>query len=189
MTASTLTTQPRQPVVLADAIPGGLARDAALVGGGAAFVGLLAQISGQTLAVLLTSVTLGWRRGTAAMVLYALAGLGGVPWFAAGASGYIGASFGYVVGFILCAAVCGWLAEHRADRRLLSSAAAMLLGEILMYTVGVAWLAIDLHVGLDKALSLGLTPFILADLCKAGIAASALPTIWKHYDRFSERRA
>jgi biotin transport system substrate-specific component len=194
MTAGTLTTQPRQPLVLADVLGGGLVRDAGLVAGGAAFVGLLAQISihlpftpvpitGQTLAVLLTSVTLGWRRGTAALMLYALAGLAGIPWFAAGASGYLGANFGYILGFILCAMVCGKLAERRADRSLLTAAPAMLLGEIVMYTVGVPWLAVDLHVGLGKAISLGLTPFILADLCKAAIAALALPGLWRLLER------
>ena len=87
-----------QPLVLSDAIPGALVRDVLLVVGSAGLVGLLAQISihlsftpvpitGQTLGVLLTSTALGWRRGAAAMVLYALAGVVGVPWFAAGTSG------------------------------------------------------------------------------------------------------
>jgi biotin transport system substrate-specific component len=191
MTA-TLTSDPNQPLVLADIVPGALLRDTALVVGSAALVGLLAQVSvhlsftpvpitGQTLAVLLTSSTLGWRRGTAAMLLYALVGLAGVPWFAAGASGYVGASCGYIIGFILCAAACGWLAEHRADRKLIGSIPAMFIGEIVMYTTGVIWLAVDLHVGAAKAISLGLTPFILGDLIKAGIAALVLPSAWKLY--------
>jgi biotin transport system substrate-specific component len=193
MTA-TVTTDCNQPLVLADIVPGALVRDCALVVGSATFVGLLAQISihlsftpvpitGQTLAVLLTSSMLGWRRGTAAMLLYALAGLAGVPWFAAGASGYIGASFGYVIGFILCAAACGWLAEHRADRKLIGSIPAMFVGEMVMYATGVIWLAIDLHVGAARAISLGLTPFIVGDLIKAGVAALVLPSAWKLYDR------
>src|SRR6201986_1562458 len=84
----------RRPLVLADLAPGTLARDVLLVLGGAGFVGLMAQISihlsvtpvpitGQTLAGLVTGTALGWRRGLAALLLYALAGLAGVPWFAA----------------------------------------------------------------------------------------------------------
>ncbi len=76
----------RSPLVLADLLPGALVRDAILVVGAAGFVGLLAQISihlsftpvpitGQTLGVLLAGTALGWRRGGAAMVLYAVAGL------------------------------------------------------------------------------------------------------------------
>src|ERR1700744_5272923 len=90
----------RRPLVLADLAPGTLARDVLLVIGGAGFVGLLAQISihlsftpvpitGQTLGVLLAGTALGWRRGLAAMLLYAAAGVLGVPWFAGHASGYV----------------------------------------------------------------------------------------------------
>jgi biotin transport system substrate-specific component len=118
--------------VLGDTLPGTRTRDVALVVGGAGLVGLLAQITihlsftpvpitGQTLGVLLVGTALGWRRGLAALVLYAAAGLIGVPWFAAGASGYVGANFGYVLGFIVSAAACGYLAERHADRRLVTS--------------------------------------------------------------------
>lgn len=186
----TATLPRRTPLVLADLIPGALARDALLVVGGAGLVGLLAQISihlsftpvpitGQTLGVLLTGTALGWRRGGAAMVLYAVAGLIGVPWFAAGASGYVGASFGYVVGFIVCALLCGALAERRVDRSLLGSIPAMVAGEVVMYTIGVVWLAVALHVGAGKAIALGLTPFLIGDAIKAGAAALLLPAAWK----------
>ncbi|MGH2871780.1 MAG: biotin transporter BioY [Solirubrobacteraceae bacterium] len=180
----------RTPLVLADLVPGALTRDALLVIGGAGLVGLLAQISihlsftpvpitGQTLGVLLCGTALGARRGLAAMGLYAVAGLIGIPWFAGHASGYVGASFGYIVGFILCAVVCGALAERGADRSLLGSIPAMVVGEILMYGVGVTWLALDLHVGAGAAISLGLTPFIAGDAIKAALAALLLPAAWK----------
>jgi biotin transport system substrate-specific component len=187
---NTAATLPRRtPLVLADLVPGAAVRDALLVVGGAGLVGLLAQISiklsftpvpitGQTLGVLLVGTALGWRRGLAAMVLYAAAGLFGVPWFAGHASGYVGASFGYIVGFILCAFVCGALAERGADRSVLSSVPAMVIGEILMYGVGVTWLAVDLHVGAGKAIALGLTPFLAGDAIKAGLAALLLPAAW-----------
>lgn len=180
----------RAPVVLADFVPDVLARDILLVVGGAALVGLLAQISihlpftpvpitGQTLGVLLTGTALGWRRGLAAMLLYAAAGLIGVPWFAGHASGYVGASFGYIIGFVLCAPVCGALAERGADRTLRGSVPAMVVGEVVMYGAGVTWLALDLHVGAGTAISLGLTPFLAGDAIKAGLAALLLPSAWR----------
>ncbi|MGH2916710.1 MAG: biotin transporter BioY [Solirubrobacteraceae bacterium] len=180
----------RTPLVLADLVPGALARDVLLVVGGAGLVGLLAQISihlsftpvpitGQTLGVLLCGTALGPRRGLAAMLLYAVAGLIGVPWFAGHASGYVGASFGYIIGFILCAGVCGALAQRGADRSLLGSIPAMIAGEVLMYGAGVAWLAFDLHVSAGTAISLGLTPFLAGDAIKAGLAALLLPAAWK----------
>ena len=187
------TLQRRSPLVLADVIPGALARDVLLVVGGAGLVGLLAQVSvhlsftpvpvtGQTLGVLLSGTALGWRRGAAAMVLYAIAGVIGVPWFASGASGYVGASFGYIVGFIVCALLCGFLAQRGADRSLRGSIPAMIAGEVVMYAIGVIWLALYLHVGASAAISLGLTPFLLGDAIKAAAAALLLPAAWKVAD-------
>lgn len=177
-------------LVLADLLPGSIIRDVVLVVGAAACVGLLAQISihlsftpvpitGQTLGVLLAGTALGARRGAAAMIVYGLLGVAGVPWFADHSSGYVGASFGYVVGFVICAAVCGLLAEWGADQSVLESVPAMIAGEVLLYAVGVIWLAASLHVGAGKAISLGLTPFLIGDSIKAAIAALLLPGAWK----------
>ena len=190
MSANAATLQPRTPVVLADLVPGTLVRDVSLVVGAACFVGVLAQISihlpftpvpitGQTLGVLLAGTALGWKRGLVSMGLYAVAGLVGVPWFAGHASGYVGASFGYILGFVLCAGLCGWLAERKADRSLWKSVPAMVAGEVVMYAVGVTWLALDLHLGAGKAISEGLTPFLAGDAIKAAIAAGLLPAAWK----------
>ncbi|MDQ6839487.1 MAG: biotin transporter BioY [Actinomycetota bacterium] len=169
-------------------------RDALLVLGAAGFVGALAQISiplsftpvpitGQTLGVLVAGTALGWKRGAAAMTLYGLAGLVGVPWFASHSSGYVGASFGYIVGFVLSAALCGFLAERGADRSLVKSVPVMVAGEIVMYTVGVIWLGVSLQVGPAKAIALGLTPFLAGDAIKAALAAVMLPGAWKITDK------
>src|SRR5579875_527212 len=156
-----------RPIVLADLIPGALARDVLLVVGAAGFVGLLAEIA------------LGWRRGAAALALYAVAGVAGVPWFAGHESGYAGASFGYIIGFVFAAALCGYLAERRADRSLLRSVPAMIAGEVVLYAFGLAWLAADLHLGVAATLRLGLVPFIAGDAIKAAIAAGLLPAAWR----------
>ena len=176
--------------VLGDTLPGERTRDTLLVLAGAGLVGLLAQITihlsftpvpitGQTLGVLLVGTSLGLRRGTAALALYAVAGLAGLPWFAAGGSGYVGANFGYILGFIASAAACGYLAERRADRRLLSAVPAMLVGEVVMYVIGVAWLAVDLHLSIGTAISEGFVPFWIADAVKCAFAAALLPSTWR----------
>jgi biotin transport system substrate-specific component len=183
-----------RPLVLADLLPGTLVRDVALVVGAAGFVGLLAQISihlsftpvpitGQTLGVLLAGTALGWRRAAAAMALYAVAGVAGVPWFAGHSSGYASASFGYVLGFFLAATLCGYLAERGADRSVLKSVPAMLAGEVVIYAVGMTWLALDLHLGASATIAAGLTPFLAGDAIKAAIAAGLLPVAWKIVDR------
>jgi biotin transport system substrate-specific component len=179
----------RPQLVLADLLPGALVRDALLVVGAAAFVGILAQISihlsftpvpitGQTLGVLLAGTALGWRRAGAALALYAVAGVAGVPWFADHQSGYAAASFGYVVGFVAAAVLCGYLAERGADRSVLRSVPAMIAAEVVIYAIGMTWLAIDLHLSASATISEGLTPFLAGDAIKAAIAAGLLPGAW-----------
>ena len=131
--------------------------------------------------MLLAGTALGWRRGTAALALYAIAGLLGVPWYAGGVSGYAAAqaSFGFIIGFVICAAVVGRLAEMGSDRRLASNVLAMVLGEAIMYVVGVAWLAVDLHVSVGTAISEGFTPFWIGDALKCALAAGLLPSVWR----------
>jgi biotin transport system substrate-specific component len=176
--------------VLAEAVPGGLVRDAALVLAGAGLVGAAAQLSvplpwtpvpltGQTFGVLVVGAALGWRRGLASMLFYVAAGVAGLPWFAAGASGAGGATFGYLVGFLLAAAVMGRLAALGADRTPLRTFGLMLVGSALIYAVGVPWLAFTLHLGVGKALALGLVPFLIGDTVKALVAAMVLPGAWR----------
>ncbi len=175
--------------VLGDTLPGERVRDVLLVVAGAGLIGLLAQISiklsftpvpitGQTLGVLLVGTALGLRRGAAALILYAVAGLIGVPWFALGGSGYVGANFGYILGFIAAAAICGYMAERRADRRLISAVPAMVVGEFVMYVIGVTWLGVALHLSVGTAISEGFVPFWIADAIKCALAASLLPAAW-----------
>lgn len=184
----------RPGAVLADLLPAatrarGVARDLALVVGGAALTGVAAQVSvpvpgspvpvtGQTLAALLVGTALGTRRGVAAMGLYLVAGLAGVPWFAAGSSGS-GVTFGYIIGFILAGALVGELARRGADRSPLRTAAAMVLGSLAIYAVGVPYLAVSLHIGLGRAASLGLYPYLLGDALKVALAMGLLPAAWK----------
>jgi biotin transport system substrate-specific component len=184
----------RSPRVLADLIPGGLVRDAVLVGGSAAFVGLAAQISIplgftpvpvtlQTFAVLLSVAALGPTRGVLGMALYMLAGMAGVPWFSHHDSGWSMPSFGYVVGFVLAGAVVGELARRGGDRTPVRTVALMVLGNLAVYAVGVPWLMASLHVGFAKALSLGFTPFLAGDAFKIVAVAALLPTAWKLVNR------
>lgn len=179
--------RPRQ--TLADLLPGERARDAVLVLLGAVLTGLAAQVSfhvpgtpvpvtGQTFAVLLTGAALGLRRAGLSMLLYLAAGVAGVPWFAAHTSGYVGASFGYVVAFVAAAAVVGALAERGGDRTVPRTVATMLVGTVAIYAVGATWLAIDLGVGPGKAFSLGVQPFLIGDTLKLVLAAGLLPGTW-----------
>ncbi|MBT7506233.1 MAG: biotin transporter BioY, partial [Rhodospirillales bacterium] len=73
---------------------------------------------------------------------------------------------------------CGWLAEHGWGRNVVSTAIAMLVGNVLIYVPGLLWLGA--LFGWDKPiLEWGLTPFILGDLTKLALAAVVLPMAWK----------
>ncbi|MGW0843583.1 biotin transporter BioY [Streptomyces sp. NPDC002787] len=189
---STAATSARPGEVLADRLPavvGVRFRDIALVIGGAALTGLAAQIAvpvpgspvpvtGQTFAALLVGTTLGAGRGVAALALYALAGLAGMPWFANGTSG-VGVSFGYILGMILAVAAVGALARRGGDRSTLRMAGTMLVGEAIIYAVGVPYLAATADISLSAAVAAGLTPFLIGDAIKAVLAMGLLPTAWK----------
>ncbi|GAA2769008.1 MULTISPECIES: biotin transporter BioY [Streptomyces] len=186
---STAAATPATGQVLADLLPASRVRDAALVLGGAALTGLAAQLSvpvpgspvpvtGQTFAALLVGTSLGAGRGFLALALYALAGLAGVPWFA-GASSGAAPSFGYILGMILASTVVGALARRGADRSVLRTAGAMLIGEAIIYAVGVPYLALATGMSATAAIAAGLTPFLIGDAVKAALAMGVLPTAWK----------
>jgi biotin transport system substrate-specific component len=132
----------------------------------------------QTLAVLLVGASLGWQRAVPSMLLYMVAGSVGVPWFADGSSGFVGASFGYIVGFVVAAAVVGRLAQAGADRKPLGSLATMVIGSAVIYAIGAPWLAVATGTGLGETLVDGVLPFVVTDLIKSVIAAGVLPTAW-----------
>ncbi|MDF9813278.1 biotin transporter BioY [Streptomyces sp. SPB162] len=189
----------RTGTVLADLLPASSAararvRDVALVLGGAALTGLAAQLSvpvpgspvpvtGQTFAALLVGTALGARRGFAALALYAVAGVAGMPWFAEGSSGSSMPSFGYILGMLLASAAVGALARRGADRTVLRTAGAMVVGSVIIYAVGVPYLALAAHLSLGKAVSLGLTPYLLGDALKAALAMGVLPAAWQLVNR------
>ncbi|MDH6623420.1 biotin transport system substrate-specific component [Streptomyces sp. LBL] len=186
---STAVAPARTGQVLADLLPASRVRDIALVAGGAVLTGLAAQIAvpvpgspvpvtGQTFAALLVSTGLGARRGVSALVLYALAGLAGVPWFANGTSG-VSVAFGYILGMILASVAVGALARRGADRSVPRMAGTMLVGEAIIYAVGVPYLAYAAGLSASAAIAAGLTPFLIGDALKAALAMGVLPTAWK----------
>ena len=178
-----------QPRVLADVFPSTVVRNIVLIAGGAAFVGLAAQVAVplpftpvpltlQTFAVLLTAAALGSVRGVLAMLVYAVVGIAGVPWFAEGSSGFSAPSFGYILGFIAAALVVGRIAEGGATRTPLRTAGLMVVGNLVIYAVGVTWLKFAIDVDWATAIALGLTPFLIGDAIKIAVAAGLLPATW-----------
>lgn len=137
----------------------------------------------QSFAVLMIGMVYGWRLGGATLALYLAEGALGLPVFSGtpekgiGLAYALGPTGGYLLGFLLAATVCGWLAERGWDRRVLTTVAALLIGNALIYAPGLLWLGTLL--GWDKPiLEWGMTPFLLGDLTKLALAAALLPAIW-----------
>ncbi len=187
------------PVALAERTPTRV-RHIVLIAIGAAIVALSAQIyiptqpvpfTGQTLGVLVVGGALGFRRGVAALLLYLLVGLVGLPVFAEGDAGrdvLLGVTGGYLIGFVAAAAIVGRLAELGWDRRLGAALVTMLLGTIAIYAIGVPWLKISTGMTWSEAVSVGLTPFLLWDTAKLLIAAAVFPAAWWLIGRRPEDR-
>jgi biotin transport system substrate-specific component len=168
-----------------------VSRDVLLIVGASILTALFARIAvplpfspvpvtGQTFAVLLIGAALGSKRGALAMLAYLAEGICGLPVFAGGSGGIaalLGPSGGYLFGFVPAAFITGWLAERGWDRTLPLAFCAMLLGNAMIYAVGLPMLAP--FVGWDKVLALGLVPFVPGDIFKLVLAAVALPVSWR----------
>ncbi len=172
-----------------------LAYQAACVVGGSLLVAGLAQLSiklpftpvpitGQTLGILLVGASLGPGLGALSLGLYLLEGAVGLPFFAEHSSGmdllrFASATGGYLWGFVLAAAMVGWLARLGWDRSLRSAIGVFLIGEVVVYAIGVPWLMAAAHLPLQKGLEFGLYPFVIGDTVKLFVAAGLLPAAWK----------
>lgn len=175
-------------------------RHIALVAVGAIFIAVTANVAvaipgtpvpvtGQTLAVLVVGGALGLRRGTLSIGLYLLLGLF-LPIYAHQQHGLgtivginsgglaLGAVGGYLISFLFAGALVGWLAENGWDRHIGGAIGAMILGEVVIYAIAVPWLALAMRVSPERAIELGLTPFIIGDAIKLAIAAGVFPVAW-----------
>jgi biotin transport system substrate-specific component len=167
-------------------------RHVALIVAGALLIFLTARISfpvpgspvpvtGQTFGVLLVGGALGFRRGFASTLLYVLLGVVGLPFFAEGKDGIaviLGATGGYLIGFVLAGALVGRLAELGWDRHLLGAVGAMAIGNVVIYVVGLPWLAVVTGQDAAGTIADGLAPFVVGDAVKLLAAAALFPVAW-----------
>lgn len=177
-------------------VPRSVTADIALVAAGAALTAVAAQISipaspvpftFQTLVVLLVGASLGSVRGALSMALYAVLGVIGLPVFAplldgshaTGIQAVLGATFGFVIGFIAAAFVVGFLAERNWSSHAVKMFASYAIGSLVIYAFGIPVLAAVATNG-DLAKAAGfMTPYLVWDAVKAIAAAALLPLAWK----------
>jgi biotin transport system substrate-specific component len=156
----------------------------------------LVPVTLQTFGVLFGGALLGFRRSLLSVALYILLGAVGLPVFAYSENAHaylsgistiasvtngqivLGVTGGYIVGFLLAGPFVGRLAELGWDRKIGGSIAAMVLGNIVIYLIGVPWLMLAAGLTLDDGLKYGLWPFVPGDLLKVAVAAGLLPVGW-----------
>lgn len=198
---ATATPMPARLPVLADVIPGARVRDAVLVTGAALFTALLAQvaipvagspvpITGQTLAVVLTAAALGPYRGLAGQGLYVLLGMVGLPFYSDASGGIevvTGATGGYLIGFLPAAVLIGMAARQGQDRRFSRALPLFVLGQLVIFAVGVPWLAVAADLDAAQAIDAGFTPFIVGGIVKAVLAGALLPGAWLAVRKFEKQ--
>lgn len=135
-------------------------------------------------AVLMLAAAYGPRLGLVTILAYLVLGMAGWDVFAGtsaeltGVAYMMGSTGGYIVGWLLATLVLGWAARRGWDRSRASMAAAMAIGTAVIYLPGVLWLGV-LYGWDQPLLAWGLYPFLIGDALKLGLAALAMPALWK----------
>ncbi|MHC6230956.1 biotin transporter BioY [Arthrobacter sp. MMS24-T111] len=173
---------------------------AALVAGAALVPGLALNgfgvpITFQTLAVMLTGLVLGPARGLAAVGLYTLLGLAGLPIFSQGRSGLgilAGPSAGYIIAFPIAAGVVGWLAAIIIKRTSKARAlwfflAATATSVVVVHTLGILGIALNSKATLEQAF-LGDLVFYPGDVIKNILAAAIAVALHRAFPDVLVRR-
>lgn len=150
-----------------------------------------------TLAVAFLGAALGWRLGVAAVALYIVEGLSGLPFFANGGGwAYVlSPSFGFIVGYLPMAFIAGWAADRGASRSLVKLFGWMLLADAVCFAFGFAWLLVVANMVLASGGALpawlaggdllaagwngAVQPFIVWDVLKMAFAAVTVAGAWQ----------
>ncbi len=137
-----------------------------------------------TFGVLTIGAAYGARLGAITILGYLAIGAMGFDVFAgssaekAGLVYMMGGTGGYLVGYVLAALALGFAARKGWDRNVILMAVAMLVGNALIYIPGLLWLH-QFSSGLEQTLAWGITPFLIGDALKLGLAALLVPALWK----------
>jgi biotin transport system substrate-specific component len=138
----------------------------------------------QSFMVLMIGATYGWRLGSATIAAYLIEGAVGLPVFAGlagGAQHLVGPTAGYLAGFVIGAMVSGYLTGLGLGRTVMSALGVFLAGVLAIFALGLAWLS--LQFGIEKAIAVGLMPFIFSEPTKIALATVLLPSCWKLVSR------
>ncbi|APC38918.1 biotin transporter BioY [Clostridium estertheticum] len=141
----------------------------------------IVPISLTNLAIYFSVYVLGQKRGTLSYIVYLFIGLVGLPVFSGFSGGFtklFGPTGGYLIGFIFMAFISGIFID-KFSNKIYMCFLGMILGTIVTYIFGTAWLAYQLNMTFNASLAIGVIPFILGDIVKMVIASLIGPQIKK----------
>lgn len=133
----------------------------------------------QNFFIIVAATVLGPLWGLVSICIYLLFGLVGIPVFSGGTGGIsklLGPTGGYLFGYLFAVPLMGF-ASRLGKGRHVAVGAAGLLGTFVIYLCGLAWLKLSLGLGWEKALGVGVLPFLPADLAKVALAAFVVPKL------------
>ena len=148
----------------------------------------------QSFAIAALAAAFGLRIGVATVALYLLEGAFGLPVFAGVSAGIpylMGPTGGFLIGFLLLAAIVGYAADRGASGKPLTLFAAMLVGDAVLFVLGFAWLLfmagqaqwIDQANVVASAFAKAVQPFIVWDILKMALAALTVTGAWKLFSK------
>ncbi|MCB2354648.1 biotin transporter BioY [Clostridium estertheticum] len=141
----------------------------------------IVPISLTNLAIYFSVYVLGQKRGTLSYIVYLFIGLVGLPVFSGFSGGFtklFGPTGGYLIGFIFMAFISGIFID-KFSNKIYMCFLGMILGTIVTYIFGTAWLAYQLNMTFNASLAIGVLPFIPGDIVKMVIALLIGPQIKK----------
>lgn len=184
--SNTLGPQAIVPSLLGDGKTTAVAWKTFLVMAGSAVIALAAHIQVpfwpvpatlQTLAIFAIAAAYGRNLAVLTVLAYLAEGAAGLPVFAKGGglAYFAGPTAGYLAGFVIAAAITGWAADRGWASNPFKLFGANLVGEVVILSLGAAWIAIAF--GADKAFAWGVGPFIVTDLIKIALASALVPAL------------
>lgn len=138
----------------------------------------------QTMGVFLAVGLLGGKRGTLAVLVYVLLGAVGLPVFSGFTGGIgrlMGATGGYILGF-LASALIMWAVEKLLPKKLWALVLGMVLGLAVCYAFGTVWFLVVYTkakgaISLMSVLGMCVIPYIIPDLLKIALALVLTKTL------------
>jgi biotin transport system substrate-specific component len=132
-----------------------------------------------TLVIYLAAAVLGSVKGTIAVVIYIMLGAFGLPVFSRFQGGFhviAGTTGGFILGYIPLAFVTGIFADW-FPRKIWANVLGMVIGTIILYTVGTVWFKSLTGNPLGAALAMTFYPFLPGDVAKIIVAVMTAPKL------------